>query len=98
MIKLLDILKEDNNVALNNDTHWRDHFKEIIACAETALSSNDPETIATQVSDIIDHAEAAGSKHEATWTKQPPPTAINSSTYNSYSGDDSDIHAYQNPI
>jgi hypothetical protein len=97
MIKLLDILKEEN-ISLNNDKHWRDHFKEIIQCAEKALSSNDPETIAIQVAEIIDHADAAGSKHEATWAKQSIPRAINSNIANSYNGDDSDIHGYQNSI
>ena len=99
MIKLLDILKEEN-ISLNNDKHWRDHFKEIIQCAEKALSSNDPEAIAIQVAEIIDHADAAGSKHEATWAKSPTPqfTSSNSTANNTYSGNDSDIHGYQNSI
>jgi len=91
MIKLLDIL---NEVDTSADKHWRDHFKEIIQCAERALASNDPETISSEVSEIMDHAEAAGNKHEATYAKQPIPTFVNSNIANSYAGDDSDIHGY----
>jgi hypothetical protein len=92
MIKLANILKE---MEMTNDKHWRDHFKEIITCAETALSSNDPETIAKQCHDIIEHADVASSKHQATYEKAPTPTFTNSNIGNSYAGDDSDIHAYQ---
>jgi hypothetical protein len=92
MIKLLDILTEMETS--NNQPHWRDHFKEIIKCAEIALSSNDPETIATQASDIMEHAETAANKHEATYAKQPVPTFVNSNIANSYAGNDSDIHGY----
>jgi superoxide dismutase len=69
MIKLIDILNEDVNSAEFNQLHWRDHFKEIIKCAETALSSNDPEIINTEVDNIINHAQAAADKHEATYAK-----------------------------
>ena len=92
MIKLLDIL---NEVDTSADTHWRDHFKEIIQCAERALSSNDPETIALEVSEIMDHAQTAGNKHEATYAKQPTPTFVNSNISNSYSGTDDDINGYE---
>ena len=92
MIKLLDILKE---VDTSDKTHWRDHFKEIIACAEKALASNDPEIIAAQVSDIMGHADIAASKHESTYAKQPTPTFVNSNIANSYSGTDDDIHGYE---
>jgi len=92
MIKLLDILTEMETS--NNQPHWRDHFKEIIQCAEIALSSNDPETIATQASNIMEHAETAANKHEATYAKQPVPTFVNSNNANSYSGTDDDIHGY----
>ena len=91
MIKLIDIL---NEVDTSDKTHWRDHFKEIIQCAEMALASNDPETIATQASNIMEHAETAANKHEATYAKQPIPTFVNSNIANSYAGDDSDIHGY----
>ena len=92
MIKLLDIL---NEVDTSDKTHWRDHFKEIIACAEKALSSNDPETIANQASDIMEHAGVAASKHEATYAKQPIPTFVNSNNANSYSQNaDEDINGY----
>jgi hypothetical protein len=92
MIKLLDILKE---VDTSDKTHWRDHFREIIACAEIALSSNDPETIANQASDIMEHAGIAASKHEATYAKQPIPTFRNSNIANSYSQNaDEDINGY----
>jgi len=92
MIKLLDILKE---VDTSDKTHWRDHFKEIIACAEIALSSNDPETIANQASDIMEHAAVAATKHEATYAKQPIPTFRNSGIANSYSQNaDDDINNY----
>lgn len=92
MIKLLDLLNED--VDTSSNTHWRDHFNDIIKCAETALSSNDPEVIASQVSAIIGHADAAGNKHEATYAKAGIPTFVNSNIANSYAGDDSDINAY----
>ena len=92
MIKLLDILKE---VDTSDKTHWRDHFREIITCAEIALSSNDPETIANQASDIMEHAGVAASKHEATYSKQPIPTFVNSNIANSYSQNaDDDINGY----
>ena len=92
MIKLLDILQE---VDTSDKTHWRDHFREIIACAEIALSSNDPEIIAAQVSDIMGHADIAASKHEATYAKQPTPTFRNSGIANSYSQNaDDDINNY----
>ena len=97
MIKLIDLIQE-SNIATHNDKHWRDHFRDIINCAEEALSSNDPETIATQVANIIEYAEAAGEKHEATWAKKHPHRAVNSNIANSYNGDDSDIHQYTNPI
>ena len=92
MIKLLDLLNED--VDTSSNTHWRDHFNAIIKCAETALSSNDPEVIASQVSAIIGHADAASNKHEATYAKAGTPTFVNSGISNSYAGDDSDINAY----
>jgi len=92
MIKLLDIL---NEVDSSDKTHWRDHFKEIIQCAEKALSSNDPEIINGEVLSIIEHAEMAKDKHEATYAKQPTPTFVNSNISNSYSGDDSDINGYE---
>jgi hypothetical protein len=92
MIKLLDIL---NEVDTSDKTHWRDHFKEIIQCAEMALASNDPETIATQASNIMEHAETAANKHEATYAKQPIPTFVNSNIANSYSQNaDEDINGY----
>lgn len=92
MIKLLDILQE---VDTSDRTHWRDHFKEIIQCAERALASNDPETIASEASDIMEHAEAAANKHEATYSKQPTPTFVNSNNANSYSQNaDDDINNY----
>jgi hypothetical protein len=92
MIKLLDILKE---VDTSDKTHWRDHFREIIKCAEIALSSIDPETIAAQTSYIMDHAETAANKHEATHARQPIPTFINSNNSNSYSQNaDDDINGY----
>ena len=95
MIKLLDILKEDvNSPEFNNDKHWRDHFNEIIQCAETALKSNDPEIIAEQVAKIIEHADVAADKHEATYSKEKIPTFVNSNIANSYSGTDDDIHGY----
>lgn len=92
MIKLIDLLNED--VDTSSHTHWRDHFNDIIKCAELALSSNDPEIITIQVSAIVGHAESAGDKHEATYAKQNPSQFVNSSTYNSYNGDDSDINSY----
>ena len=92
MIKLLDIL---NEVDSSDKTHWRDHFKEIIQCAEKALSSNDPEIINGEVLSIVEHAEMARNKHEATYAKQPTPTFVNSNISNSYSGDDSDINGYE---
>ena len=92
MIKLIDLLNED--VDTSSHTHWRDHFKDIIACAEKALSSNDPETIAIQVSAIVGHAESAGEKHEATYAKANPPQYVSSNIANSYSGNDSDINAF----
>ena len=99
MIKLIDILSEDvNSSEFNNEKHWRDHFKEIIEISKTALASKDPEVVAKAVRDIIDHAEVALDKHEATYAKSPIPTFTNSSTYNSYNGDDSDINSYQNNI
>ena len=93
MIKLIDLLNEDIDTSSN--THWRDHFNDIIKCAETALSSNDPEVIATQVSVIIGHAETAKDKHEATYAKAGTPTLVSSNTGNSYAGNDSDINAFQ---
>ena len=93
MIKLIDILYE--NEMQDARVHWRDHFKKIIECAERALSSNDPEVIATEADAIMDHADAARAKHEASYTKAPPPVFVNSNIANSYAGDDSDIHAYQ---
>ena len=96
MIKLMDILVEDvNSPEFNNEKHWRDHFNEIIDAAELALKSKDPETIAKIVHKIIEHAEVALDKHEATYAKSPIPTFVNSSTANSYAGDDSDINAFQ---
>ena len=92
MIKLMNLLSED--VDTSSNTHWRDHFNDIIKCAETALSSNDPEVIASQVSAIIGHADAASNKHEATYAKAGTPTFVNSGISNSYAGDDSDINAY----
>ena len=93
MIRLLDILTEME--ISNNQPHWRDHFKEIIQCAEMALASNDPETIATQASNIMEHAESAANKHEATYAKQPIPTFVNSNNANSYSQNaDEDINGY----
>ena len=94
MIKLLDILKE-SNLPQHNTDHWRDHFNKISDLAQEALTSNDPETIASIVHEIIDHAEAAGDKHEASWSKAPTPQYVNSNISNSYNGDDSDINAYQ---
>jgi hypothetical protein len=99
MIKLIDILSEDvNSPEFNNEKHWRDHFKEIIKISETALSSKDPEVVAKAVHDVIEHAEVALDKHEATYSKSSIPTFVNSPTSNSYSGDDSDINSYQNNI
>ena len=92
MIKLLDIL---NEVDSSDQTHWRDHFREIIQCAEKALSSNDPEIINGEVLSIVEHAEMAKNKHEATYAKQPTPTFVNSNISNSYSGTDDDIHGYE---
>jgi len=92
MIKLLDIL---NEVDSSDQTHWRDHFREIIQCAEKALSSNDPEIINGEVLSIIENAEMAKNKHEATYAKQPTPTFVNSNIANSYSGTDDDIHGYE---
>ena len=94
MIKLLDILKE-SNLPQHSDEHWRDHFNKIIDCAQEALTSNDPESIAKHVSDIITHAEAAGTKHESTWSKAGVPAFVSSNIANSYNGDDSDINAFQ---
>ena len=94
MIKLLDILKE-SNLPQHSTEHWRDHFNKIIDFAQEALTSNDPEAIARFVADIIEHADAAGDKHEATWSKKPPSEYVNSNISNSYAGDDSDINAYQ---
>jgi superoxide dismutase len=91
MIKLLDILKEDVNSAEFNRLHWRDHFKEIIKCAETALSSTDAEVINTEVDSIINHAQAAADKQEATYAKANTPVAISSNIANSYTGTDDDI-------
>ncbi len=92
MIKLMDILVEDNNSPeFNNNKHWRDHFNEIIQCAEEALKSKDPEVIATQVYKIIEHADAALDKHEATYSKERLSQVINSNIANSYNGDDSDF-------
>jgi len=91
MIKLIDILNEDVNSAEFNQLHWRDHFNNIIEFAEIALSSNDAEVIATQVDNILNHAQAAVDKHEATYAKANTPTAINSNIANSYSGTDADI-------
>jgi hypothetical protein len=92
MIKLLDIL---NEVDSSDKTHWRDHFREIMQCAEKALSSNDPEIINGEVLSIIENAEMAKNKHEATYAKQPTPTFINSNISNSYSGTDDDINGYE---
>jgi hypothetical protein len=94
MIKLIDLLNEDVNTSEFNDLHWRDHFNEIIDCAQKALSSNDPEVIAIQVDLIINNANAASDKHEATYVKAPIPTFVNSNIANSYAGDDSDINAF----
>ena len=89
MIKLLDILKE-SNLPQHSTDHWRDHFNKISELATEALTSNDPEAIASIVNEIIEHAEAAGDKHEATWVRKPIPTYVNSNIANSYNGDDSD--------
>mgnify|MGYP003345638409 CR=1 FL=1 len=94
MIKLLDILKE-SNLPQHSTDHWRDHFNKISELATEALTSNDPETIASIVHEIIEHADAARDKHEATWSKARTPEYVNSNISNSYSGDDSDINAYQ---
>ena len=96
MIRLIDLLNEDvNSPEFNNDKHWRDHFNEIIQCAETALKSNDPEIIAKQVAKIIEHADVALDKHEATYSKEKTPTFRNSNIANSYSQNaDEDINGY----
>lgn len=91
MIKLIDLLKEDVNSAEFNQLHWRDHFNNIIEYAEIALSSTDAEIINAQVDSIINHAQAAADKQEATYAQANTPTAINSNIANSYSGTDDDI-------
>lgn len=91
MIKLLDILNEVNP---SDQTHWRDHFKEIIECAEKALSSNDPGVIAMLSDEIMEHAEMAGNKHKQINHKQGIPTFVSSNIANTYSGNDSDINGY----
>jgi hypothetical protein len=94
MIKLIDLLNEEISDDLTSNKHWRDYFKEIIEHAEEALKSKDPETIATQVHDIVHKAEVALDKHQASYDKKRLPTFVNSNNANSYSGDDSDINAY----
>ena len=95
MIKLIDLLQEEfRGGEIKPEMHWRDHFKKIIENAENALMSKDPETIAEAVGNIIDHAEVAREKHEATYDGQKPSTFINSNSYNSYNGDDSDFAGY----
>jgi hypothetical protein len=91
MIKLIDLLKEDVNSIEFNRLHWRDHFNNIIEFSKIALSSNDPEVIATQVDNILNHAQAAADKHEATYVQEQTPTAISSNIANSYTGTDDDI-------
>jgi len=94
MIKLIDLLSEEISDDLTNDKHWREYFKEIIEHAEEALKSKDPETIATQVHNIVHKAEVALDKHQATYDKKRLPTFVNSNMDNSYNGDDSDITGY----
>ena len=94
MIKLIDLLNEEIKNPESGDLHWRDNFQNIIEAAQTALSSNDPETINTQVDLIINNVQAAADKHESTYAKQPTPTFVSSNIANSYSGDDSDINAF----
>lgn len=91
MIKLMDILE---NTDITNDEHWRDHIKAIIKHATIALKSNDPEIVADHTTKIIEHAEKAREKHEMGYDKVKPSTIINSSSYNTYNGDDSDFTGY----